>query len=106
MLKHTYDEHSFTPDRIFNLDETGVTNVQGKPSKVFAAKGKHQVGSIKSAERGTNVTVVFAMNVTGNFVLPSFVIPCKRSRRELADNAPPGRLFYISKGDRWTHNSS
>jgi hypothetical protein len=99
MLKHTYDEHSFTPDRIFNLDETGVTNVQGKPSKVFAAKGKHQVGSIKSAERGTNVTVVFAMNVTGNFVPPAFVIPRKRSRRELADNAPPGSLFlYQQRG--------
>jgi hypothetical protein len=99
LLRIVYDEHHFTPERIFNVDETGLTNVQGKPSKVFSSRSKRQVGCIKSAERGSNVTIVCAMNVTGMFLPPAFVIPRKRVRAELADHAPPGSLFlYQDRG--------
>jgi hypothetical protein len=99
LLKSVYDEYHFTPERIFNMDETGVSNVQGKTSKVFSLKSKRQVGCIKSAERGSNVTIVCAMNVTGMFVPPAFVIPRKRVRAELADHAPPGSLFLYQDRD-------
>ena len=46
------DEFKFTPNNIYNVDETGVTTVQGRPSKVLATKGKRQVGTLVSAERG------------------------------------------------------
>ena len=37
------DEHGLTPDRIYNVDETGHSTVH-KPSKVVSVKGKRQVG--------------------------------------------------------------
>ncbi len=35
---------NYPPSRIWNMDETGVTNVQ-KPGKVMATKDVHQVGN-------------------------------------------------------------
>lgn len=104
LLKEVYDANKLSPDRIYNVDETGLTNVQGRSSKVFSSRGKRQVGCLKSAERGTNVTMVCGMNVTGHFVPPAFVIPRKRVRSDMAENAPPGCLFlHQDKG--WMDSS-
>ena len=46
------DKYKFSPQRIFNCDKTGITTVQGKPSKVLAKTGRRQVGGLVSAERG------------------------------------------------------
>ena len=46
----------YPPSRIWNMDETGVTNVQ-KPEKVVAPKGAQQVGRMTSAEPVT-VTLI------------------------------------------------
>ena len=51
------DKYKFPPQRIFNCDETGITTVQGKPSKVLAKTGRRQVGGLVSAERGQLVSV-------------------------------------------------
>jgi hypothetical protein len=48
----------FFPNRIFNVDEMSITTVQHKSSKVVGLKGKRQVASLSSAERGPLVTVV------------------------------------------------
>ncbi|GFR59625.1 tigger transposable element-derived protein [Elysia marginata] len=40
------------------MDETAVSNVQKRTQKIVAMKGKHQIGAVSSAERGTNTTVV------------------------------------------------
>ncbi|CAB3249218.1 unnamed protein product [Arctia plantaginis] len=45
--------------KIWNCDETGVSIVQ-KHAKVIATKNQKQVGKLTSAERGKNVTVLFA----------------------------------------------
>nr|CAI5865938.1 unnamed protein product [Callosobruchus analis] len=47
-----------SPNKLYNCDETGLTIVQHKTSKVLALKGKRQVGALSSAERGSLVTVV------------------------------------------------
>lgn len=44
----------FTGDRIYNLDETGVTTVVQAP-KVVGQFGARQVGQAVSAERGTMI---------------------------------------------------
>ncbi|XP_019212111.1 uncharacterized protein LOC109200988 [Oreochromis niloticus] len=64
-LAKVIDRYKFPPNMIFNVDKTGVTTVQ-TPKQVVAEKGKKQVGSITSAERGELVTVVCAVNATGN----------------------------------------
>ena len=56
-LASVMDRYKFISNRIFNVDETGVTTVQS-PKQVLAAKGTKQIGSITSRERGELVTLV------------------------------------------------
>ncbi|CAG9832544.1 unnamed protein product [Diabrotica balteata] len=44
------EKYNFHPNRIYNVDEIGITTVH-KPSRVLAPKGRKQIGSI-SGERG------------------------------------------------------
>jgi hypothetical protein len=60
------------------VDETGITVVQHKTSKVISLKGKRQVPSLSSAERGALVTVVTRMGASGHFVLLLLVFPRKK----------------------------
>lgn len=78
--------------RIFNVDETGITTVQHKHSKVIAAKGKKQVAAMTSSERGNLVTIVTCMNAAGTFVPPLIVFPRKNMKEELMDGAPAGSI--------------
>lgn len=52
LLERIVDKHKFTADNIFNVDESGFTTVQKSLPKIIARKGKHQVGSLTSGERG------------------------------------------------------
>jgi len=49
-----------------------------RPEKVVSVKGSKQVGKITSAERGINVTVVWAMSASGSYVPPVFLFPRKK----------------------------
>ncbi|KAK2190429.1 hypothetical protein NP493_80g03045 [Ridgeia piscesae] len=60
------DANVFEPGNVYNVDETGITTVQGKPSKILGRCGKTQIGCLTFAERGTLVTAVIAMNAAGN----------------------------------------
>uniref|UniRef100_A0A8D9BEI9 HTH CENPB-type domain-containing protein n=1 Tax=Cacopsylla melanoneura TaxID=428564 RepID=A0A8D9BEI9_9HEMI len=93
ILQEVQAKHNFPPHRIFNVDETGLTTVQSKSSKVFALKGRRQVGAITSAERGVLSTFAICMSAGGNFVPPLVIFARKRMKVELADGAPPGTLF-------------
>ena len=46
------NKHHFNADRIFNIDETGVTTVQN-PKKVVTPTGMKNVGAITSADEGS-----------------------------------------------------
>ncbi|XP_072384452.1 uncharacterized protein [Diabrotica undecimpunctata] len=92
-LEAIFAKYDLSPDRIWNVDETGVTTVQ-KLSKVLAQKGKRQVGGLTSAERGVNTTLVCAMSATGNFLAPAFIFARKRIKPELMDNAPNGSVAF------------
>ena len=70
-LEKCYDRE-FTPDCIWNVDETGVTTVQ-RPPKIIAEKGVKQVSSVVSHERGVLVTVCCAVSALGNSIPPYFV---------------------------------
>jgi hypothetical protein len=82
----------FSPNRIFNVDETGITIAQQKSSKVLGLKGKRQVASLSSAERGALVTVVTCMSASGQFVPPLLIFPRKNVKSELLDGEPPGTI--------------
>ena len=91
LLKKLVTDENISPHRIYNMDESGLSTVQ-KPPKVFALKGKKQVGALTSTERGEHVSVAVCANATGNFVPPALIIPRKNHKAEYFDGAPSGTL--------------
>ena len=86
------DVINHNPSRLYNCDETGVTVVQHKQTKILAMKGKRQIASLQSAERGSLITVVTCMNPSGHFIPPLFVFPRKNMKAELMDGTPLGSV--------------
>ncbi|KAB0790448.1 hypothetical protein PPYR_15170 [Photinus pyralis] len=89
LLIELYDHYKFSPSQIYNVDETGITTVPNKPSKVIATKGKKQVGTLSSAERGTTTTSVICFNAAGRYIPPLMIFPRARENLELLEGTPP-----------------
>lgn len=89
LLIEIYDRYKFTPSQIYNVDETGITTVPNKPSKVVATKGKKQVGTLSSAERGTTTTSIVCFNAAGRYIPPLMIFPRARPNLELLEGTPP-----------------
>lgn len=83
-------------ENIFNVDESGFTCVQ-KPQKIVATKGKKNVGTLTSAEKGKTITVVCCMSAAGTFVPPMFIFPRMRMKESLMDHSPPGSVGTCTK---------
>ena len=96
LLKEEIDKNSITADRIFNMDETGVSTVHD-PGKIIALKGLKQVGRIVSGERGRNFTVVCSMNAVGTYVPPVFVFLRARMTDRLLVNGPVGAIGFAQQ---------
>jgi len=47
------DTIQHNPARFYNCDETVITIVQRKHTKILGLKGKRQISSLQSAERGS-----------------------------------------------------
>lgn len=82
-----------SPNRLYNCDETGVTVVQHKHTKIIGLKGKRQICGLQSAERGCLTTVVTCTNAIGHYVPPLIIFPRKNMKPELMDGMPPGSIF-------------
>ncbi|CAM1314543.1 Uncharacterised protein r2_g2517 [Pycnogonum litorale] len=52
LLETEYSKHNYPPNRIYNVDDTGLSIVQSKLPYVVGMKGKKQIGAITAAERG------------------------------------------------------
>ncbi|XP_043234050.1 MFS-type transporter clz9-like [Amphibalanus amphitrite] len=85
------------PHAVYNVDETGITTVQSKPNRIFARRGKKQVGSVTSAERGELTTAVVCMSAVGNFVPPMMILPRTKENQNLEEGAPPGTVFVYHR---------
>ena len=69
------DKGKFPLQRIFNCDETGITAVQGKSSKILAKTERRQVRELVSAECGQLASVEICINTTGKFIPPLSFFP-------------------------------
>lgn len=94
LLENVLKTHQISPKDIYNVDETGITTVPNKPSRILAMRGKKQVGALSSSERGTLVTAETCVNAAGNFMPTMFVFPRKRENPALMDDALPGSFAY------------
>ncbi len=81
----------FEPSQIFNIDETGMTTVQ-EPSRVVAPTGIKQLGVVTSQERGQLVTIICAINATGNSIPPAFIFPRVHFKLHMIRGTPSGSL--------------
>jgi len=97
LLEQEMATKKLTPDRIYNVDESGITTVPNKLSIVIATKGKKQVGTLTSGERGQLVTVEICMSAAGHFIPPLFIFPRVRMNGEFLDHAPPGSVAVPHK---------
>ena len=86
------DTTQHNPARLYNCDETGITIVQRKHTKILGLKGKRQISSLQFAERGSPVTVVTCMSPTEHFIPPLLVFPRKNMKQELMDGTSPGSI--------------
>jgi hypothetical protein len=82
-LKTIRKKHNIELDNIYNVDETGIQTSAKKPPKVISTKGKKQVGSISSAERGQLVTALCCCSASGKFIPPALIFP--RKKKETRD---------------------
>lgn len=96
ILEKIVDEFQITADTIFNVDESGFTTVQKSTQKIVGRKGKRQIGSITSGERGVNTTMVCAVSAAGFYVPPMIIFKRKRFNNDLKIGAPPGSVVTIS----------
>lgn len=77
-MDEVYEKTKFTPDKIFHVDENGITVVQSKVAKIIALKGKKQIAALESGERGALITTVACMSASGSYVPPLVVFPRKK----------------------------
>lgn len=92
LLDDVFKKYNFPPNRIFNVDETGLSVVQSKVPHVIGLKGKRQIGSLTSAERGSLATIIPCMSAGGNFIPPLVIFPRKNMNDQLLRGAPPGTI--------------
>ncbi len=83
----------FNPVRLWNVDETGITIVQHKTTQVIGRKGKRQVASLSSAERGRLITVVTCMSAGGQHMPAKLIWPRQRMNPTLMNGTPPGTTY-------------
>ncbi|XP_017473048.1 PREDICTED: uncharacterized protein LOC108364016 [Rhagoletis zephyria] len=92
MLEKEMTTYNFSPNNIYNVDETGISVVPAKMPKVLALKGRKQIRALASAERGSLITAILCMSAAGSFVPPMFIFPRKRDNPLLMKGAPPGSI--------------
>ena len=91
VLEQEFTTNKIHPSRIYNCDETGI-QTSHKPGKIIATKGRKQVGSLTSCDRGVNTTAVVAMSATGHFIPPMLIFARKRFKAELMDDTSAGTI--------------
>ncbi|KAJ4451687.1 hypothetical protein ANN_03157 [Periplaneta americana] len=90
LLTRVVEENGFTPKKIYNCDETGVTIVPKHRSKILSLKGRKQVGVLTSAERGKTITIEVCFNAAGITMASTFIFPRVRANNQLMTDFPPG----------------
>ena len=92
LLDNVFEKHNYPANRIYNVDETGLSVVQSKVAHVIGLKGKKQIWSLTSAGKGSLVKIIPCMSAGGDFVPPLVILPRKNMNEQLLRGAPPGTI--------------
>ncbi len=91
-LKELYEKYNFGPERIFNMDESGICVVPHRLEKVVSTTGKKGISKVVAGEKGENVSIVCVMSAAGFPVPPAIIIPRLRHHERFYSGAPVGTL--------------
>ena len=86
--------YEFSPDRIFNMDESGLSTVM-KPMKVLCQKGR-PVAKQQPSERGLHMTFVGFVNAAGGTIPPVFIIARRRANPQFMRGTTEGSIALYS----------
>ena len=75
------------PERIFNIDETGISTEHSPPKIVCS---KDSVAQSVTSPKTFNVTIIAGGNALGNHIPPYYVFPGKRWNSQFLQGAPTG----------------
>lgn len=82
------------PERIFNIDETGITTEHSHPRIVCDKSTKPQdISSTRSAA----ITIIAGGNALGNYLPPYYIFPGKRWNPEFVNGSLPGSSGEMSE---------
>ena len=95
-LESVLKQYQFSANDIYNADETGVRTVQ-TPNYIIDKKGKKQIGSLVSAEKGELVTLVCAVSATGNSIPPMHIFPMQKNCNLFMKGALPNTISCPNK---------
>ena len=93
------------PRNIYNIDETGLTNVPSTTQRVIAQKGSKNVATIQVGERGVLTTVISCISASGNLHPPFFVLKGERIAADFK-NIVPESFGYASTKSGYIDKSS
>ena len=96
-LETVFSRQNFPPNRIYNVDESGISVVQKKSAKIFAKKGEKRVGAPTSAERGKNITIVCCFSAAGDYIPPMIIYPRLRMAAHLQRDGPIRTSYQCSQ---------
>lgn len=96
LLASCMKKHSYPPDRIYNVDETGLSCVAKSQGKIIAVKGR----KLSSAERGQNVTATICFSAAGHYIPPLLIYPRKRLAPTFLTGAPPS-TYGVAHPSGW-----
>lgn len=94
--KNILNRFKFPPERIFNIDETGVTTVM-RPVKIVSTCGRKAVSQVASAERGELTTILGIINAAGQSLPPVYVFPRIRYIHQFLTEAPVSSIALGNK---------
>lgn len=102
-LQHLYDIHNYSPDHIWNCDESGAQAGKDGGGYVIAKKGSRAVHMVTPDQREW-LSVLSCINASGDF-LPNFYIfkGKRRTRNFLKKTGEAGAVFAMQPKAWMTH---
>lgn len=95
LLTDVVQKYQFSPGKMYNVDEVGITVNPKGHSRIVALKGRRQVGTITPAERCETITAEICFSAVGVYMPPMLIFPRKRMRQEFLVGLPPGSWVEV-----------
>ena len=90
-----------SPERIYNIDETGVNTEHTPPKIICDADTDPQA---VTSPRSSTISIIGGGNAIGNHIPPYFVFPGKRWNHQFLDGAPSGSAGEMSDNG-WSNSA-